>query len=96
MQMELMPYSLQEAHRDDVEQRLAREANKREINYRQSGGYTVIAYWLMKENVCSIYVEDEYTHASVEYEVPNYEVGVWFLHPLAHKDANFPPVSEQS
>lgn len=86
--MELMPYT--EAQRDHVEVQLASQANKREIDFRQSDGITVIAYWLMKENVCLIYVQDDRTNSAAEFSVPSEEVGHWFIHPFAHPDAQMP------
>lgn len=86
--MELMPYT--ETRRDQVEADLAAAANRREINYRESGTYRIYAFWLVKENVCLIYIEDKSNNTGVEYQVPNNEMGSWLGHELAHRDANFP------
>lgn len=88
--MELLPYT--EAQRDAFEVQKAIEANKRELLERHSQGIQVIAYWLVKENVCTIFVRDERTNSSCEFPVANDEVSHWFEHPFAHKDAKFPEV----
>lgn len=82
MQMELIPYT--ESRRDEVELELA---NKRELAERHSQGIQVIAYWLVKQNVCTIWVSDERTNVAAEFEVPNEEVMSWFNHPYAHPNA---------
>lgn len=91
---ELMPYS--EVERDRAEQRLALEANKKELLVRRNNGIHVIAYWLMKENVCTIWLLDERTNSSVEFPVPNDEVTEWFNHPFAHPDCNLPKYEQRN
>jgi hypothetical protein len=86
--MELIPYT--ETRRDQLEQELAAMANKKEINERHNNGIQVIAYWLVAENVTTIWVHDERTNSAVEFEVDPAEVLEWFQHPFAHPDANLP------
>lgn len=86
--MELIPYT--EHQRDELELELAEMANKLEINERHSNGIQVIAYFLVAENVTTIWVYDERLKGGVEFEVPPDEVMEWFHHPLAHPDANLP------
>lgn len=69
------------------DQELNSLSNRLEINRRSNNGITVVAYWLMKENVCLIFVHDRATNDASEFVVPNDEVGKWFAHPYAHPDA---------
>lgn len=78
----LVPYS--ETQRDLLEQQLADDANKREINRRAGNGITVVAYWLMRERVALIYVHDTRTNSASEFEVPPAEVMEHFIHPFAN------------
>lgn len=88
MAQELIPYT--ETRRDRLEAELARQANKRELNERFNNGIQVIAYWLVAENVTTIWVYDEQTQSGCEFEVPKDKVGDYFEHPFSHKDANLP------
>lgn len=85
---ELPPYT--ETRRDYVERRLSAAANKRQLLERFSQPWKIMAYWLMRENVCTIAIEDTSQNTGVEYAVPSDEVMEWFAHPLAHPDANIP------
>lgn len=93
MSVELVPYT--ETRRDQLEQELAAMANRRELDYRTNNGITVIAYWLVKENVCTIWVQDERTNSSCEFPVANEEVMEWFNHPYAHPDAQVPQYEQR-
>lgn len=88
MAQEMVPYT--ETRRDRVEQELAAMANKRELLERKNNGIQVIAYYLVAENVTTIWVRDERTNSAAEFQVPPAEVMDWFQHPFAHKDAVFP------
>jgi hypothetical protein len=89
MIMEALPeYS--EVQRDRLEEQLAAEANKLELDSRHSNGITVIAYWLKAENQCLIFVHDERTDSACEFVVSNDEVYEWFNHPFANKDCVMP------
>lgn len=93
---ELAPYTPEESYRDSVEAQLAVEANRREINERHSNGIRVVAYWLMKENICLIFVHDERANQASEFVVPNDEVAEWFIHPFAHRDNTIPRYEQRS
>lgn len=84
----LKPYT--ETHRDIVEERLLSEHNKKELDQRYSAPWTIIAYYLVKEQVCTIYIHDDSLKVSVEYVVPGDKLSESFAHALAHPDANFP------
>lgn len=88
MGQELEPYT--EVRRDKLEDELAAAANKRELSYRYSNGIKVIAYWMVLENITTIYLEDERNNAACEFSVPPDEVMEWFWHPYAHIDAEMP------
>lgn len=77
---ELILYT--ETQRDELEQELAQVANKRELAERHNHGINVIAYWLVKENVCTIWVQDERTNSASEFVVPNDEVFSVVLPPV--------------
>ena len=84
-QMELVPYT-----EHDIDSELADLTNKREINGRNSNGIQVIAYFLVAENVTTIWVYDERVGGGCEFEVPKDEVRDWFEHPFAHPNAQLP------
>lgn len=87
---ELIRYS--EAQRDELEDELA---NKREINRRSANGITVVAYWLMREQVALIFVHDAQTNGSVEFPVPPGEVMEWFNHPFANQQCVLPVYEDE-
>lgn len=92
-QMELLPYT--ELDPDEFRREVEQIDNKRELNRRSNNGITVIAYWLMRENVCLIFVHDARTNDATEFIVPNDEVSEWFDHPYAHKDAQVTPYEQR-
>jgi len=94
MSQELLPYT--ETRRDQLELELAAMANKRELNHRTNNGITVIAYWLMAENVTTIWVHDERVNAACEFEVPHDQVMEYFTHPFSNKQANIKPYQQSS
>jgi hypothetical protein len=83
-----------EYERDRAEERLADEKKKRELLYRRNHGITVIASWLVEQNVVTIWVHDERVNDSAEFIVPNSEVLTWHEHPFAHPDANIRAYSQ--
>lgn len=88
MAQEMVRYT--ETHRDQLELELAEQADKLVLNERYNNGIKVIAYWLRKENICTIWLQDERTNSACEFAVPNQEVMDWFTHPYAHIDAQMP------
>lgn len=67
----------------------AEQLNRREIDWRYSAPWTIIAYYFVKEHVCTIFINDESLGDSVEFKVPNSRVGEEFTHALAHPAATF-------
>ena len=63
------------------------EVVKRELMERHDSTTQVIAYWMVLENICTIFVHDG--KQAVEFVVPNEEVKEWFDHPFAHPDSRF-------
>jgi hypothetical protein len=61
-------------------------ANKREINRRDGDGLTVIAYWLVRENIVLIQVDDKHTKSSAEFIAPNDQVMDRFNHAFVYAD----------
>lgn len=61
--------------------------NKREINRRSSNGITVVAYYLMREQVALIYIHDARVNQAAEYEVDPSEVMEEFNHPFANPNS---------
>lgn len=92
--MELIPYT--ETRRDQLERELTAMANKKEINERHNNGIQVIAYWLVAENVTTIWVYDERVNSGVEFEVPHNKVKYYFDSPFSHPDANLPRYEQES
>lgn len=92
---EILPYTSEEIYRDQIEENLAVEANKKDLLERNSNGIHVIAYWMVKENVCTIWVEDARVKRSCEFTVPNDEVTHWFEHPCSHKDYQMPTYQQR-
>jgi hypothetical protein len=90
---ELIPYT--ETRRDQLEIELAEMANKRELDHRTNNGITVIAYWLVEQNVTTIWVHDERTNSAREFEVPPDEVMEHFHHPYANKNALITPYEQR-
>lgn len=60
--------------------------NRREFNRRSNNGITVIAYWLMREQVVLMYVHDARVNQYAEYEVDPADVTEEFHHPFANKN----------
>lgn len=84
-----------ESHRDRVETQLAAERDKVDLLERHSNGIHVIAYRAMKECVNTIWIHDEGTNTSCEYQVGDHEILEWFYHACAHREANMPIYLEE-
>lgn len=82
-----------ESYRDQVEADLAVERNKRELLERYSNPWRILAYYMVRERVCTIYIEDTSQNVAVEFVVPNDQVKHWHEHALAHPDAQMPRIT---